>query len=125
MEDCIFCKIVAGSIPAEKVYEDEGFIAFLDIRPRGTGHVQIIPKEHHRWVWDVPTDPQSPSSIGRYFEIAQKIAFAQRKAFRVDMIRSQVFGNEIPHAHLWVWPDTDANKEDIAENAQKLREALG
>jgi len=112
--DCLFCNIVAGKIPAEKVYEDDIFIAFLDIHPRGPGHVQVIPKEHHRWVWDVP-------QIDRYFTIVRDIAQAQRKAFDTQMIRSQVFGDEVPHAHVWVWPHIEANKNDIAGNAEKLR----
>src|SRR4051812_29351975 len=74
MHDCIFCKIVRGEIPSTKVYEDEDFLAFMDKNPRSPGHVQVIPKKHYRWVWDVP-------HIGKYFEVAQKIARAQQKAF--------------------------------------------
>ncbi|MDP3989527.1 MAG: HIT domain-containing protein [bacterium] len=117
MNDCLFCKIVAGEIPAEKVYEDDLFIAFLDIHPRGPGHVQVIPKEHYRWVWDVP-------QIEQYFRIASTIALAQRNAFGVEMIRSQVFGDEVPHAHVWVWPNTEEGKGDIAGNVQKLKKVL-
>ena len=117
MDDCIFCRIVAKEVPAEVVYEDDSFVAFLDINPRGPGHVQIIPKEHHRWVWDVP-------NIEQYFRIARDIALAQRKAFGVEMIRSQVYGEAVPHAHVWVWPKTEEGKDDIEKNAKKLREAL-
>ena len=46
MDDCIFCKIIAGEIPAHKVYEDERTLAFLDILPASRGHTLIIPKEH-------------------------------------------------------------------------------
>ncbi|MDP3956191.1 MAG: HIT domain-containing protein [bacterium] len=117
MNDCIFCKIVAEIIPAEKVFENDRFVAFLDVHPRGPGHVQLIPKEHYRWVWDVP-------AIGEYFEIARAIAKAQQRAFGIEMIRSQVFGDEVPHAHLWLWPNTQEHAEDIKINAQKLRESL-
>lgn len=117
-ENCIFCKIIAGEIPAHKVYEDENFLAFLDINPRGVGHVQVIPKEHVRWVWDV-------ENVGEYFEIARKIAKAQQKAFNTEMIRSQVFGDEIPHAHIWVWPnDASGNPKDFEENAERIRTNL-
>lgn len=115
--NCIFCKIAKGEIPSTKVYENENFLAFLDINPRSPGHVQIIPKKHYRWVWDVP-------NIGEYFEIARKIALAQKKAFNTDMVRSQVYGNEVSHAHVWVWPETSGNEKDFAGNAKKIIEVL-
>ena len=46
MEGCIFCKIVAGEIPSEKVYEDDGVLAFKDLNPQAPTHVLVIPKEH-------------------------------------------------------------------------------
>lgn len=112
-EDCIFCKIVAGVIPATKVYEDDNFLAFLDIRPLGPGHTQIIPKAHYRYVWDVP-------NAGEYFEIAKKIALAQKKAFKTDMVRSQIYGEEVPHAHIWVWPEAPGDEKDLSGNAEKI-----
>ena len=48
MSDCIFCKIIAGEIPASKVYEDEQILAFLDISQVTPGHTLIVPKEHYR-----------------------------------------------------------------------------
>ena len=53
-DTCIFCKIVKKELPAYVVYENDNFLAFLDIYPLAPGHVQIIPKNHYRWVWDVP-----------------------------------------------------------------------
>ena len=117
MNDCIFCKIVAGEIPAEIVYEDNLFLAFLDINPRAPGHTQIIPKKHYRWVWEVP-------EIGNYFEVSRKIALAQQKAFNVEMVRSQVYGDQVPHAHVWVWPDTTGNEKNFQENGEKIRKNL-
>jgi histidine triad (HIT) family protein len=117
--NCIFCKIVAGTIPAHKIHEDNEFLAFLDIRPLSPGHTLVIPKEHHRWVWDVP-------EAGRYFEIARKIALAQRKAFETEMILSKIYGEEVPHAHIWVYPSdaVSGDKMDFAGNADKIRQAL-
>jgi histidine triad (HIT) family protein len=116
--NCIFCKIVRGEIPSYKVYEDENFLAFLDINPRAPGHVQVIPKEHHRWVWDVP-------NVGEYFEVARKIAKAQQTAFNTDMIRSQVYGEDVSHAHIWVFPhDAEGDKMDFEGNAERIRQAL-
>ena len=56
MEDCIFCKIVKGSIPCRKVYEDEKVLAFDDINPMAPVHVVIIPKEHIATILDVSED---------------------------------------------------------------------
>lgn len=118
-EDCIFCKIVRGEIPAYKVYEDDDFIAFLDIHPQTPGHTQVIPKKHYRWVWDVP-------NAGAYFEVVKKIAKAQQKVFGVEWVLSRIIGDEVPHAHIWVFVEHGAqgDKNDFETNAAKLRAAL-
>jgi len=119
-QSCIFCRIVKGEIPTNKVFEDEYFLAMLDINPRSPGHVQVIPKEHYRWVWDVP-------NAGAYFEVVRKIAMAQKKAFGSDMILCNIIGEEVPHAHVWVYPDpstAQGDKKDIAGNAEKIKRSL-
>lgn len=119
MEDCIFCKIVAGEIPSTKVYEDTDFLAFLDIRPQSPGHTQIIPKKHYRYVWDLP-------DAGAFFVVAQKIAHAQQKAFGTDWILAKIIGDEVHHAHIWIFPNNKVagDKNNISENAEKIRAAL-
>jgi histidine triad (HIT) family protein len=119
MPNCIFCKIVNKEIPAHIVYEDDNFLAFLDINPTSPGHTQVIPKTHYRWVWQVP-------NAGEYFEVAKKIALAQQKAFDTDFILSKVFGDEVPHAHIWVFPNKEVagDKTDFKGNAEKIRAAL-
>ncbi len=119
-DNCIFCKIINREIPAHIVYEDTDFLAFLDINPQTPGHVQVIPKKHYRWVWDVP-------NVGGYFEIARKIALAQKRAFNTDFILSKVVGDEVPHAHIWVFPNSDVkgDKKDFEGNKEKIVENLG
>jgi|SRR3989344_702057 len=119
MEDCIFCKIVSGEIPSTKVYEDENFLAIMDITPRSPGHVQVISKKHYRWVWDVP-------NVGEYFEVVRKIAKAQQKAFETDWIIEQIVGEDVSHAHIWVFPNDKINgdKKDFVGNAEKIRNNL-
>ena len=119
MKDCVFCKIVAKEIPAHIVYEDEEFLAFLDIRPQSPGHTLIIPKKHYRWVWDVP-------NLSAYFEIVGKIARAQRSAFAQEHILSKIIGEEVPHAHVWVFPSdkTEGDKNDFEGNREKMVKAL-
>ena len=119
MEDCIFCKIVKGELPSYKVYEDEHFLAFLDINPQSPGHAQVIPKKHYRWVWDVP-------NIGEYFEVVKKVALAQKKAFNPEFIASKIVGTEVPHAHIWILPsyNTEGVQKDFEGNAEKIRKTL-
>ncbi|MES2314666.1 MAG: HIT domain-containing protein [Patescibacteria group bacterium] len=117
--NCIFCKIVKKEIPAHIVYENENFMAFMDIHPVSVGHVLIIPKDHHRWVWDVPM-------LGSYFEVAGKIAKAQQKAFNEEAIWSGVRGDEVPHAHISILPQSklEGDKKDFEGNAQKIRDCI-
>ena len=120
MNDCVFCKIINKELPAHVVYEDADFLAFLSIQPLSPGHTLIIPKKHYRWVWDV-------ENAGRYFEISQKIAHAQQKCFNTESIHSKIVGEEVPHAHIWVYPNPNIVKEDkdhLKENAEKIIRAL-
>ena len=122
MENCVFCKIVKGEIPAHVVYEDQDFLAFLDINPQSPGHIQIIPKKHYRWVWDVP-------DAGEYFEVAKKIALAQRKAFDTNWVISKIVGDEVEHAHIWVFPmsknlEIMGDPKNFEKNAEKIKKAL-
>lgn len=114
--NCIFCKIVAGEIPSYKVYEDDNFLAFLDINPRAPGHVQVIPKDHHRWVWDV-------TNTSEYFEVVKKIAQAEQKAFNTEHVHSKIDGADVPHAHIWVFPDPSVrgDAKDFENNAEKIK----
>ncbi len=119
MSECIFCKIVTGEIPSYKVYEDDNFLAFLDITPQSPGHVQVIPKKHYRWVWDVP-------NAGEYFEVVKKIAKAQQKAFNTDWILLKIIGDEVTHAHIWVFPNSNVggNKMDFEGNTIAIKRQL-
>jgi len=116
---CIFCKIINREIPAHIVYEDNNFLAFLDIHPQSPGHTQVIPKKHVRWVWDVENAPE-------YFEIAKKIALAQRKAFNTDFILSRIVGDEVLHAHIWIFPNSEVigDKNNFEENKKRIIENL-
>jgi histidine triad (HIT) family protein len=119
MDSCIFCKIISKEIAAHIIYEDDDFLAFLDIHPQSPGHAQVIPKKHYKWVWDVP-------DVGAYFEIVRKIAMAQRKAFDTSWILSKIIGDEIPHAHIWVFPSSEVkgDRNDLEGNKKKLIAAM-
>jgi histidine triad (HIT) family protein len=130
--DCIFCKIVAGEIPSYKIYEDNDFFAFLDIRPLNTGHTLVIPKKHYRWVWDL-------TNIGAYYEVVGRIANAIKRAFNIDRVVSLVVGEAVPHAHVWLIPrfENDGHggaidlknvkqlsQEEMKEVAEKIKKEL-
>lgn len=124
MEDCIFCKIANKEIPAHIVYEDDDFMAFLDINPQSPGHCQVIPKKHYRWVWQIP-------NAGEYFEVVKKVALAQQKAFDTDWILSKIVGEDVFHAHIWIYPakagldsETKGDPKDFEANAEKIRAEL-
>ena len=118
--DCLFCKIIASEIPCTKVYEDDHFLAFLDIRPLSPGHTLVIPKKHYRWVWDV-------AEADKYFLVVQKIARALQKVSGTDEVYSKIIGEEVAHAHVWIFPNPEkavGDKKAFEENAQKILEAL-
>jgi len=102
MTDCPFCSIVDGELPSYTVYEDDRFMAFLDANPFTRGHVLVVPKEHHRWVWDL-----DDADAGAYWQVATRVAEAQKEAFSTDWIVSEVIGDEVPHAHIHLVPRYD------------------
>lgn len=127
MNDCLFCKIISGKIPSHKVYEDEHFLAFLDINPQSPGHVQVIPKKHFRWVWDIPTCEKPNPNYCDYSALIQKIAKAMQGIFGTDAIYTRVIGEEISHAHTWVFPEpheAKGDKKDFESNAKKIKAKL-
>lgn len=120
MDECIFCKIAAREIPLFAVYEDNEYLAFLDNHPLSPGHVQVIPKKHYRYVWDVP-------DFGGYFKVVQKVARALQNTFGTDMVNVKVVGEEVHHAHVWVFPSpalATGDPRDFDANAEKIKAAL-
>lgn len=97
MDDCVFCKIVKGEIPCQKVYEDDHYLAFLDIKPLSPGHTLLIPKDHYRWVYDVP-------NFGQYWEVARDLALKLKDQHQAKFISFLTLGDEVPHAHIHLIP---------------------
>ena len=97
--DCVFCKIIAGQIPADKVYEDDKILAFLDINPVNFGHTLIIPKAHHQMMPDTPDD-----LVGYVFTKAKHLMVAIKHAMAVDYVVISVVGIEVPHFHVHLVP---------------------
>ncbi|GAA5414684.1 HIT family protein [Ureaplasma ceti] len=105
MENCIFCKIVAGEIPAKVVGENEGAIAFLDINPNTLGHTLVIPKAHFDNFSSADANSlQAVSSLAA--EVAQKMKTSELKAQGVNYLSNEgeIAGQVVNHFHLHVIP---------------------
>lgn len=99
MENCIFCKIAAGEIPAGKVYEDDQVMAFLDIHPKAPGHTLVVPKAHHRWFHQMPDELSD-----RVFRISKKLAKDLSAQHQTEYIQLKIMGDEVPHVHIHLVP---------------------
>lgn len=99
MNDCIFCKIVRGEVAAQKVYEDEHTLAFLDISPKAPGHTLLIPKEHHAWFQDMPEPLYT-----EVFRAAKNLAPKLKEEHDADFVRLSIVGTDVPHVHLHLIP---------------------
>lgn len=134
MTDCIFCKIVSGEIPAEKVYEDEHTLAFLDLHPSNPGHTLVVPKEHSRNVLD-----SHPDTLAHMIHTAQKIAVVLKNigAEGVNIISNNetAAGQVIFHTHLHIipryaddglalWHGKPYPEGEIEKMGEKIRNAL-
>lgn len=103
MQDCLFCKIIAGDIPSTKVYEDESVYAFLDIDPKAPTHIIFIPKQHILSANDI--DSGNSMVIGKIFEAISKVA--KEKGFENDGYRvvnncGKDGGQTVGHLHFHV-----------------------
>jgi histidine triad (HIT) family protein len=134
--ECVFCKIVAGELPAWTVLEDDDVLAFLDVRPLFPGHTLLIPKEHHETLADLPEDLVVPLFIQ-----AQRLSAAMETVLGAAgsfVAMNNKVSQSVPHLHVHVvprnrkdglrgffWPrhkyEDDAQAEAVAA---KLRDGL-
>lgn len=129
MSSCVFCQIVSHEAHAFIVYEDADYLAFLDKYPQSRGHLQLIPKTHYQWVYDIP-------EIGQFFTVAGRIIRAIIPALGADHATIASFGRQVTHAHLWIVPQykhdqmivegrgQQTKEEALQEIANSIREAL-
>lgn len=102
MSDCIFCKIVDGKIPCQKVFEDEDFLAFKDLHPQRPVHVLVIPKRH---ITSLATATVEDTLVlGKILVKANEIAVEQGSpdGFRVIINTGRVGNQEVPHLHMHI-----------------------
>jgi len=104
MSSCLFCKIIAGEIPAEKVYEDDHVIAFLDINPINPGHTLVVPKTHTENIFSA-----SPAVMRQVAEVLPKISQAVvvgvgAEACNIGINNGPISGQVIFHLHIHIMP---------------------
>jgi histidine triad (HIT) family protein len=104
MSDCIFCAIIAGNIPAHKVYEDDKTLAFLDINPLAKGHVLVIPKEHSRNLLDIKDEDMA--AVGRTISRAAKAVRTVTNCDGINVLQTNepAAMQEVFHTHFHLIP---------------------
>ena len=103
MADCLFCKILAGDIPSEKVHETERTYAFRDIQPTAPTHVLVIPREHIEHAGEIR--PEHADVLAEMFTAAQAIAASEgvaERGYRLVFNVGDDANNSVPHLHLHV-----------------------
>ncbi len=132
MDNCIFCKIIAGDIPSMRVYEDEDCIAILDINPAAPGHTLVIPKKHYQDLFEM-----DEAMAGKLMMVAQEIGKRQMErlgAPGVNLVQNNgaSAGQTVLHFHLHVipryendgamvlWDPTQPTMDDLKAICDKL-----
>lgn len=104
VSDCIFCKIVAGDIPASKVYEDEYFLAFLDISQVTPGHTLVIPKKHARNLLEMTPD-ETAALFNVVSRVTKKVESAtQPQGMNIISNMEEIAGQSVFHTHIHILP---------------------
>lgn len=106
MTDCIFCKIAAGDIPANKLYEDDDVVAFHDIRPIAPVHFMIIPKQHVDSL--AHCEEKHQALLGKILLLAPRLAAEQglQAGFKTGINTGRGGGQEVFHLHVHVFGHT-------------------
>ena len=102
MSDCLFCKIIAGEIPSQKVYEDADCLAFKDIRPSAPVHILLIPKKHIASLQDLSAD--DAALMGKLMLTVPKIAHDNGLSggFKTQINTGVMGGQEVFHLHIHI-----------------------
>ena len=108
-DDCPFCQIIRGDIPARVVYEDDDVLSFLDANPLARGHTLVVPKTHHERVAAMPDDDRDAvfGALGRLGPSVQ--AAVDADGVTVGMNDGAAAGQEVPHVHGHLVPRFDGD----------------
>lgn len=102
MENCIFCKIVAGEIPSAKAYEDEEMIIFKDIEPKANIHLLCVPKEHFAYLSEM--DDRRAALVGRMMKKIGELvgALGLAEGYRLVVNQGENAGQTVHHLHIHI-----------------------
>ena len=142
MAQCLFCRIVAGELPAEIIHQDDLAMAIADLYPIRAGHTQIVSRQHVPYFEDLPEATASP-----IIQVGQRLSRAMKSLYGVERVAFAMTGGDHAHAHAHVVPMHDktditsrryiveekitfrsmprASAEELASSAAALRAALG
>ncbi len=104
MDNCIFCKIGKGEIPAQKVYEDSKVLAFLDVKPHSKGHTVVIPKEHGVTVFDYSDKQLQELMVAVRKTMSRIKEVLSPDGFNVGWNHNSAAGQVVPHLHVHIMP---------------------
>ncbi len=112
-DDCIFCKIAAGEIPSQTIYEDDSYRVILDLGPAAKGHALILPKEHYADIFELPE-----AKAGEVFKLAKNMAVKMKAALKCDGFNivqnnGEVAGQTVFHFHMHLIPRYADDGQDI------------
>ncbi|MBL7051473.1 MAG: HIT family protein [Nanoarchaeota archaeon] len=109
--ECIFCKIIKGDIPSNKIYEDDYAFAFLDINPSTEGHTLVIPKKHYKNISDIPTE-----DLSKFMKSLQKVAKGLLKfgnGLNILQNNGETAGQIVFHMHFHLIPRREGDGVSI------------
>ena len=123
MENCIFCKIANGEIPAATLYEDENFRVILDLGPASKGHALILPKSHAANIYELSDEMAAKAMI-----LAKKMATAMTAALKCDGFNivqnnGECAGQTVFHFHMHLIPRYEGDQVGITWHPGELSDA--
>ena len=124
-EDCIFCKMVEGEMPVWKIYEDEHFLAFLDVNPASRGHTLVVPKEHYPELLDLP-EHELKHALKVVQDVADGVVEAtDADGFNILQSNNPVAGQQIFHVHFHIIPRYHGDDVEIDWSESELKDEEG
>ncbi|MFH1786459.1 MAG: HIT domain-containing protein [archaeon] len=136
MPDCIFCKILAGQIPAHMIYTNDSAASFLDISPAAEGHSLVVPKKHYETLSDIPSE-EFKNLMSAVKKVANAVvASTASTGFNIIQANKPSAGQVVPHVHFHVVPRKDGDglqmdfnrksptPEQLKSTAGRIRQAI-
>ena len=133
--DCIFCKIIKGEIPCDKIYEDANTIAFLDINPVNKGHTLVVPKKHFETIFDTSNDTLAELTKAVKIVSSAVLDGAEADGINLGVNNLKAAGQLVPHVHFHViprfngdglrhWPGKKLSDSEMKDISKKIKRTM-